>query len=380
MKKVIILAFFFAFSLNIQAQLAPLKYLVKFTDKNNSPFSVSNPSQFLSAKAIARRINQGISIKYNDLPVSPAYVDSVINTGVTILNRSKWLNSITIFTDDYLALAKIKSFPFVVSVDSVNKIYSYEHKTTFPEKLESYSSDLSNKTTNSNNDNSKNTNTYDYGFANNQISMISGDYLHNNGYCGQGVTIAVLDAGFSYVETLHIFDSLWANNQILGTKDFVESGGNVFNSHTHGMMVLSTMGGNIPGQLVGTAPKANYWLLRSEDASSEYIIEEYNWASAAEFADSAGADIINSSLGYSVFWDAVMDHTYADMNGHTAPASIAATIAASKGIIVCNSAGNSGGSYRPFIASPADADSIITIGAVDEDENYASFSSTGPTS
>lgn len=369
-------------SANAFAQLAPHKYLIKFTDKNNSPYTLSDPSQYLSAKAIARRVNQGITIKYNDLPVTPAYIDSVLSTGVTLYCTSKWFNSATIFTTDSAALAKIMSFPFVQSVDSISKIKPTSLISIFPEKKNSEVVINGRNSFVQNNYSSERVVSYDYGFAYNQVSMIGLDYLHNLGYCGQGMTIAVIDAGFWHADTMPVFDSLWTNNQILGYKNFVEPGVNLFdqNISTHGMMVLSIMGGNIPGQIIGTAPKANYWLLRSEDAPTENIIEEYNWASAAEFADSVGTDVINSSLGYTEFDQSWMNHTYIDMDGKTAPSSIAATIAASKGIIVCNSAGNSGSSSWHYIGAPADADSIITVGAVDDQENYASFSSTGPTS
>jgi subtilisin family serine protease len=380
-KKYLLFIISIAFAIVSNAQLAPHKYLVKFTDKNNSPYFISNPSSFLSAKAINRRLNQGITIKYNDLPVSPVYVDSIINTGVTLLCKSKWFNSVTIYTTDSLALAKIQSFPFVVSIDSVARINKNSQKPIIAQNDKLNPINLAGKSTEYQNNNYANAkiNSYDYGFSYNQISMISADYLHNHGYRGQGMTIAVIDAGFWNLDSLAVFDSLWINNQILGSKDFVEPGDDVFRQHVHGMMVLSTMGGNIPGQIVGTAPKANYWLLRSEDAATENIIEEYNWASAAEFADSVGADVINSSLGYTVFDASWMNHTYADMNGHTAPGSIAAAIAASKGIIVCISAGNSGADTWHYIGCPADADSVLTVGAVDDQGNYAFFSSTGPT-
>ena len=208
--------------------------------------------------------------------------------------------------------------------------------------------------------------------------MLGTDSLHSLGFRGENMTIAVLDAGFFKVDSNAMFDSLWNNDQILGTKDFVEPNGNVFSRSTHGMMVLSIMGGNVPGKLIGTAPKAHYWLLRSEDADSEYPVEEDNWVCAAEFADSVGADIINSSLGYTVFFNAKWDHTYQDMNGQVCRSTNAADIAASKGIIVCNSAGNSGNGDWYFIGAPADADSIITVGAVDAQGKLAAFSSRGP--
>jgi serine protease AprX len=358
------------------SQLAPHKYLVKFTDKNNSPYTTSDPSQFLSAKAIARRVSQGITIKENDLPVTPAYLDSVKSTGVTVFCHSKWFNSATIYTTDTLALNKINSFPFVKNVSVISRSTSNNKMLVVPEKF-MYTGILNNNDDRDNSETEK-VNTIDYGYAYNQTHMISLDYLHNLGYCGQGMTIAVIDAGFSYADTISAFDSLWANNQILGTRDFVNPGNNVFREYYHGMMVLSIMGANNPGQIVGTAPKAKFWLLRTEDVGSENIIEEYNWASAAEFADSAGADIINSSLGYTTFDSAWMSHTYSDMDGHTCPSSIAAATAASKGMIVCNSAGNSAQQTWHYIGAPADADSIITVGAVDASGTYAAFSSTGP--
>ena len=377
MKKLFFVLAFFMLGAISYSQLSSYKYLIKFTDKNYSPYSISNPSQFLSAKAIARRTRQGISIKYNDLPVSLAYIDSVLSTGVTVICQSRWFNSVTIYTTNPVAINKIRSFPFVVNIDTVAKIMRHDLQYSIPDKMMepieniiSTQNDFNNERTNNN---------LNYGLAFNQIDMIDGDSLHNRGFEGQGMTIAVIDAGFYNVDSISAFDSLWINNQILGTKDFVESGGNVFRNHYHGMMVLSTMGANISGKIIGTAPKAKYWLLRSEYVNSENVIEEFNWASAAEFADSVGVDVINTSLGYTTFDSIWMSHIYNDMNGHTCPSSIAATIAASKGIIVCASAGNSGNNSWHYIGAPADADSIITVGAVNASGDYAYFSSMGPT-
>jgi hypothetical protein len=374
MKKYVLSALLIVFGLSDQAQLLPHKYLVKFTDKNNSPYTISDPSQYLSPRALARRAKQSISIKYNDLPVTPFYVDSVVSTGVTLLCRSKWFNSVSIYTVDSNALNKIKSFPFVLSVDSITTVIP-------PEKVNPLIADKPSNILCNPESKTEKASNYNYGYAANQINMIAGEYLHDIGYCGQGITIAILDAGFWNVDSIAAFDSLWYNNQILGTRDFVDPGGNVFRQNAHGMYVLSAIAANIPGRIIGTAPKANFLLLRSEDASSENIIEEYNWTSSAEYADSAGADIINSSLSYTTFDGAWMNHTYADMNGHTCPSSIAASIAASKGIVVCNSAGNDGyfGDTWHYIGAPADADSIITVGAVDAFGNYYYASSTGPT-
>jgi hypothetical protein len=223
-----------------------------------------------------------------------------------------------------------------------------------------------------------NVQSYDYGLGYTQAHMLATDYLHDLGFRGEGMVIAVLDAGFYNVNSLDIFDSLFANNQILGTKDFVNPGASVYIAGTHGMSVLSTMGGNIPGQLIGTAPKANYYLLHTEDGASEFPIEEDNWVCGAEYADSVGADVINSSLGYTNFDNTDWSHTYADMDGEHCRSSLGATIAASKGILVVNSAGNSGNDAWNYIGAPADADSILTVGAVNDLGSYAYFSSNGP--
>jgi hypothetical protein len=210
--------------------------------------------------------------------------------------------------------------------------------------------------------------------------MIGGIELHDQGYMGQGMVIAVLDGGFSSVDQMAAFDSLFMNDRILGVWDFVSRTSNVYQGSAHGTAVLSTMGGNLPGELVGTAPEAGYYLLRTEDTGSEYLIEEFNWASGAEYADSVGADVINSSLSYKTFDDPDQDHSYDDMDGNTAPCTIAADRAMSRGMIVVNSAGNSGNDpVWPYIGAPADGDSVFTIGAVNPDGEYVSFSSIGPT-
>ncbi len=368
------------------AQWIANRFRVNFSDRNGTPYSISNPSVYLSARAITRRANHGIPIVQNDLPVNPWYVDSVRNTGVSILNVSKWFNCVTICTIDTAKIAKIKSFPFVTGIDSLAETPLKAGAKRLPKNFDSMHGGAQSLASSSepwlpqivSPENSE-IHSYDYGSAYTQVHMLATDYLHDLGYRGQGMVIAVLDAGFYNVDSMIMFDSLWVNNQILGTKDFVLPGGNVFSAGTHGMMVLSTMGGNVSGELIGTAPKASYWLLRTEEGSTEFPIEEDNWACGAEYADSVGADVINSSLGYTNFDNPEWSHHYSDMNGRTAHCSKAATIAASKGILVVNSAGNSGDGAWNYIGAPADADSILTIGAVDGNELYASFSSNGPT-
>jgi len=379
MKKLFLnLLVLFLFSVASFAQTAPSKYWIRFKDKNNSPYSISNPAAFLSSKSIERRTKQGITIKENDLPINPWYIDSVQNTGAKVLTKSKWFNAITISTTDSAVISKIAKLTFVVKVEKVTK---YKKKTNEKDMDADFSDIIIEKEkTPKNNNEASSSLEFNYGKGRNQIEMLGGIYMHNHGYKGEGMTIAVIDGGFYKVDKLKIFDSLWINKQILGYKDFVNPNGNVFNEATHGMSVLSTMGGNLPGQLIGTAPKANYWLLRSEDTNSEFPIEEDNWVAAAEFADSVGVDIINSSLGYTEFDNGYMSHTYADMNGNTCRVSIGADLAVSKGMIVVNSAGNSGNDSWKYVGAPADGDSVLTIGAVDPNGNYAAFSSIGPSS
>src|ERR1035437_5522485 len=217
--------------------------------------------------------------------------------------------------------------------------------------------------------------------------MLNGVCLHNKGFHGEGMIIAVMDADFWKVDSLPAFDSLRVNHQIIGKWNYVDNDSLVYGSHTHGEMTLSDMGGNIPGRIIGTAPKAKYMLFITEDAYTENIIEEYNWASAAEYADSVGADVFSTSLGYTTF-DSVKinnvtvvnpaNHSRADMNGRTTPIAIASAIAASKGILPVCSAGNEGWSPWHFIGTPADADSTLAVGAVDSLKNLAGFSSRGP--
>ena len=375
MKKIsALLLAFMASALFLTAQIAPNKYYVQFTDKDNSPYSVNNPQEYLSQRSIDRRFAQNIPVDMKDIPVNPQYILGVKNAGATIINPTKWLNGVTIRTDDPDVILAIEALPYVESIkkspekaSEINVEKSYflnESYGTGP----SASAQL------------KSTSTFDYGAAYNQISMLKGDELHGMGYTGKGMIIAVLDAGYLNADELPVFDSLWDNGQILGTRDFVDGGPITFSKHFHGTMVLSTMGGNYPGEIVGTAPHASYYLLRTEDGGSELIIEEYNWVSGAEYADSLGADVLNTSLGYSVFPDdPSQNHTYEDMDGKTAPITIGADIAASRGMVVVNSAGNEGSSSWYYITAPADGDSVFSIGAVNASGVPAGFSGNGPT-
>ncbi len=349
-------------------------YLVVFKDKKNSPYSVSQPEKFLSVKAIERRQKQHIEINESDLPVNPSYVNVLHSLGATILNQTKWMNAISISISDEQVLSDIKKISFVKEVKltadpASPKIHSTKFDQANTTKAASTGSPSEKAMTTSLN----------YGPSFFQANQIGMDCMHDKGYMGQGMTIAVLDAGFYKADSLPAFDSLWINNQILGCRDFVTGDTLVFEDYPHGMNVLSCMGGNLPGQLVGTAPKSKFWLLRTEDAYTETLQEEVNWLVGAEFADSVGADVINSSLGYSKFDGGIGDHFYSDMDGNSTIISNAADWAVGKGIFVTTSAGNAGGPPWFKITAPADADSVLTVGAVDSAGNIASFSSRGPT-
>lgn len=365
---------FFVFITEASSQFT--KRVVFFTDKNGTPYTLNNPTAYLTQRAADRRVRYNIATDSTDLPVLTRYIDSVRLAGaVTILGRSKWLNAVIIQTNDANALAKINSFPFVKKTDSI--ALKPNNTIPAPDKfapLPSSGSFITNRTEQTTAD------TFNYGSSGNQVKIHKGEFLHNIGARGQTMIIAVLDAGFTGFLTNQFFDSARARNQFLGTWDFVQNNSNVNEDHPHGLQCFSTIAAYKPGTFVGTAPEAKYFLLRTEDAPTEQMIEEYNWCQGAEYADSAGVDVISSSLGYTTFDNASFNHTYADMNGNTTVITRMADMAAKKGILVVNSAGNDGsGSWR-YIGAPADGDSVLSVGAVNNSGIIAGFSSFGPTS
>ncbi|MFO8235440.1 MAG: S8 family serine peptidase [Bacteroidales bacterium] len=348
------------------------RYLITLQDKNpeDNPYSLEQPEKFLSSKAIERRTKQNISYDSLDLPIAPLYIDSLLTTGVQIQNKSKWLNSIVAEIDSNM-MNNLSEISFVKEIKYLAPPKN-STKTTSKKGIQEYKQTKKDWHKKLQQDN------INYGSTESQIKLVNGHVLHENGFKGEGKTIAVLDGGFNKVDEMPVFDSLWANEQIHETKNFEDKSSSVFKDHDHGTYVLSILGANLPDELYGSAPKANYLLLRTEVTSSEYLVEEYNWIAAAEFADSAGADIINSSLGYSEFDDSTQNHTYEDLDGETIPISKAAQIAASRGMITVISAGNLGNNKWKYITAPADAYDILSVGASDQFGNYVSFSSKGP--
>ncbi len=339
-------------------QVTTYKFWIGFKDKNGTQYTLNHPEEYLSQRAIDRRVKYGIEIDSLDLPVSRVYLDSIAGTGLEITTVSKWLNGCVVKTQDSALVDSVSHWGFVREVKRV--FYKVD---TASASQGIYKTKVKG----------------DYGYANLQVSMLNVNYLHDLGYTGEGMLIAVLDAGFNGMNHYSFFQDLFANDKIVAKYDFVDNDTSVFERSFHGTGVVSVMGANKSGELVGDATGADFILLISEDASSEHIVEEYNWAAAAEFADSAGADLINSSLGYTTFDDSTENHTYQMLTGDSTPAAKAANIAFSKGMIVVVSAGNSGNKPWHYISTPGDATKALTVGAVDTDGNYAPFSSTGPT-
>ncbi len=347
MKKLIfLLSFFVTYSFAFGQS-----YRVYFSDKGENIEMLQNPFTFLSPKSIENKAKRKVQIDDSDLPVSKEYLNEITEQNIHIKMKSRWMNYALVEGEN---LEQLLGLPFVKKIEKAKKylpVFAGVEKAAM----------------------------IDYGASENQVKMISGDYLHDLGFLGEGMTIAVLDGGFSGAQNLNGLDSLWLNGRISATYNFITKDTNVFQDGTHGTLVLSVMGGFIENQFVGTAPRANYMLLKSENQSSETPAEMDNWLAAAEFADSAGADVINSSLGYNKFDGGVGDLEHEDLDGNTALVTRAADLAARKGLLVIVSAGNEGNNSWQRITAPADADSALAIGAVDRDEKYASFSGQGPT-
>lgn len=339
---------------------------VYFNAKPNSKFYLDRPLEMLTQRALDRRTNQSIALDFKDVPVEETFINQVkMSTGITVMAKSKWMNAIHVRGSQ----ANINSLALLSFVDKVEFADKSLNQTAKIAKLSKVKKVNSVKKTKI---------EYAYGASANQIQMLNGQQLHQQNYTGTGKIIAVLDGGFPGVNTAQPFQRLRANNQILGGYNFVLRDPDFYTGVSHGTLVLSSMGGYKENSLVGTAPDASYYLFITEDDTSENPIEESLWVEAAERADSLGVDIINTSLGYFDYDNAAYSHTYSEINGTSAFISRGAEIAFSRGMIVVTSAGNSGGTSNPHITTPADAVSVIAVGAVNSSEVLTSFSSVGP--
>ncbi|MDR6196483.1 S8 family serine peptidase [Siphonobacter sp. SORGH_AS_0500] len=351
------------------------KYLILFKDKTNSPYDVNRPQEFLSKRSIERRFRQNIVVSQQDLPPNPAYIQAVREKGAKVWYKSRWANGVLVECTPQ-QLDDIKTLTFVTGNDGNVPLSAVPVGTSSKSGSKAFHEikplDLPPL--------SPKAEPLNYGYSQTQIGQMRVDSMHARGFHGEGMQVAVIDNGFLSVNTQAAFKHLFDENRIIGTYDFVANNTNVYDQGTHGNNVLSLMAAYLPGQLIGTAYKASYLLLHTEDNSGEKRQEEAFWLAAAEYADSVGVDVINSSLGYSTFDNAATNYTYEDLNGKKALSSRAAKWAAQRGILVVVAAGNEGNDAWRYITVPADADSIISVGAVDSHMARASFSSVGPTS
>ena len=360
MRKLFFLLLFILAAVGASARQDTLKYRISLKDKAATTYSLEHPEAFLSEKAIERRLKQNLPIDSTDLPVCRKYVDEIRRQGVKIVVTGKWENFVTVSCNDSALVERIAALPFVRETEKVwiapggdgpfmatGRDSLINRPSVHPDSI--------------------------YGLAVDQIQLSNGDKLHEEGFKGQGMTIAVIDAGF------HNADKITAmqNIRILGTKDFVNPQSDIFAESSHGMAVLSCIAMNRPGVMTGTAPEASFWLLRSEDEYSEHLVEQDYWAAAVEYADSVGVDVVSSSLGYFSFDVEALNYHQDQLDGRTSLISRAAKMASSKGILLFSSAGNEGGGSWGKITFPADAPDILTVGAITDRKKKSNFSSVG---
>lgn len=350
------------------AQGTVRRHLVYFRDKAGTPYSVAQPQAFLSARAVSRRSRQGIAVLPRDLPVTPAYVAQLraVSGGPRVLYTSRWFNAALVSCDS-VTLTRITALAVVRSAATLNRDFRAVVPAPAPAQVpETAARDIQ-------------ATRAQYGPAYRQNQQIGVLAMHDAGFRGEGMQIAVFDAGFPGVDQIPALQPLFQSQRLLGTRNFVDGGTSVYQRNSHGTNCLATMAANQPNFYIGSAPKAAYHLCITEDVASEHPVEEANWLVAAEYADSAGVDVISSSLGYTTFDAPSVSYTYSDMNGRAALISRAAAVAARVGMVVVSAAGNEGNKSWHYISAPADADSIVSVGAVDSLGGHAVFSSYGPT-
>ncbi|MEP2024287.1 MAG: S8 family peptidase [Reichenbachiella sp.] len=362
--KGIVLGLILIFSSQILfAQSEINRYIVYLTDKTDSPYSIDNPTEFLSQKAIDRRSIQNITITSDDFPVNASYITAIESLGVNTYFTSRWMNAVLVEATP-TQVEQIEAEDFVSKV-----VYAApgQKLNAAAEEENIHWEDIT-----PNNPNNLN--------SNKQTTMLFSHTMHQEDITGEGVWVAVFDDGFLDANLSSVFTHTFENDKLKDVMDFTTGGKNVFQYDDHGTATWSCLGANLESTFVGTGYDADISLYVTEDVFSEYRIEEYNWLFAAERADSAGVDIITSSLGYSDFDDETMDYSVEDLDGNTSVVTLAANFATDRGILVVTSAGNSGNNEDwPYISMPADAENVIAVGALDHSYDYVGFSSTGPT-
>lgn len=339
-----------------------VKYFVYLKDKAGT--ATLAPESYLSERSLQRRANQNIALTDQDLPVSDAYLKEIRNTGFRVIGKSKWLNAVLV-EGGASQMNALKSLSCVSAVEGDADIRGNTSLGQYARMRSKFDSPVT---------------PFDYGAASPQIKMLGADTMHAEGYRGAGVLIAVMDAGFPGVNTADAFAHLRSGNKIRHTYNYVYETTDVYRDSNHGTNVLSIIAGFLPGKLSGTAPEADVALYITEDdrGNNESKIEEVYWVLAAEHADSLGADVLNTSLGYYHFTDTTQNYSYEQMDGKTTIIARGADYASRTGMIVVNSAGNEGRSEWRYISTPADAEYVIAVGAVNANREKAGFSSFGP--
>ena len=337
-------------------------------DKPNKNSFLDNPLSMLSQRAIDRRSKLNIAIDEKDVPIEITYYNQLKNESrINVLAKSKWLNAIHVQGELADLNNLLTKFNFIDRLEFANKSLNKKTKKNIKKIAPNHFNKLQNITS-----------KFNYGAADNQIKMLKGNFLHEQGLTGEGQVIAIIDAGFPNVNTLSAFKKIRDNNQILGGYNFADRNTDYYSRSSHGTHVLSSIAGYIEDEYVGTAPDAKFYLFITEISESETVLEESLWVEATERADSLGVDVINTSLGYTTYDNPNHSHSYADLDGKTTFISRGAEIGASRGLLLVNAAGNSGNKEWKYIGAPADAPSVITVGAVKSTEEIASFSSFGP--
>ena len=374
-------------------QVAPLHHWVGFTDKVGCGVDLNAPdagTQLLSERALNRRAHHGIPLDSLDLPVAADRIAAVKDLGalengqaIRILHRSRWFNGVVIQIDTAVAdsadvAALLNAIASLEGVAELRRAGWYGVEPIGPASGEAMAKPRLQVENNSG--------ASAYGASWAQTKQLRLDLLHGLGYRGEGLMVGVLDSGFDRVDDNPAFERARNEGRVQIGGNFPNGGATtpwIYQEHAHGAMVLSTMLGEVDSAgsslFLGSAPDAEYVLFRTEDVHWEHLVEEYHWVAAAERADSMGCDVLNTSLGYSLFDDTTAHHLTSELDGDTFRITEASDIAARKGMLVFNSAGNSGNSPWQKITAPADGDSVLAVGAVDAFGQHASFSSYGPT-
>ena len=357
--KLLLVLFFISSVVSAQTN----RYFVFFKDKSNSPFSITNPTAFLSQRSIDRRKKQNVSIIEEDLPVNLTYVQQVKATGAKTFFTSKWWNGVLVECNS-ATVTLIDALPFVIKTELVAPNSKLIGGRIDREENENKVISGANASSN---------------VSEFQLAQLGLDKMQELGFKGEGINIAQFDSGWQGVDINTPFQHLYKEGRVKDVVNFVKNTTNVYVDDSHGTEVLSVMAGYSASSFIGGVYKANYFLYQTEELPTEYRIEEYNWTFAAERADSAGVDVINSSLGYNTFDLSSMDYTYADMTGKKTVVGIAARKAIEKGMLVVSSAGNEGAKSWKYITTPADVEGLLAVGSITSSGSQSSFSSFGPT-